>query len=143
MGLCSCTGQVPSLVYSLLLVHVCQATDIRKKGLLKPVSLYQRTRKATYRATFMRQSRDKAAEIPQGFALGIAHTKRQQSPLQCSTTVMLSPTRNMEGTFRTGPTSDTGFKMFTREKTLSKLAHSSSLSSKRSGQDDKQDHPLK
>ena len=91
----------------------------------------------------MRQSRDRLAESPKRSALGIAHTERWQSPLQGSTTVMLSPIRNVEETFLMGTTSDTGDKMFTREKTLSKLGHSSSLSSKRSGQDDKQDHPLK
>lgn len=64
LGLCSCMGQVPSLACSLLLVHVCQTTDIRNKGLLKPVSLYQRTRKATCRATFMRQRGTKQLKFP-------------------------------------------------------------------------------
>lgn len=91
----------------------------------------------------MRQSRDRVAESPRRSVLGIAHPERWQSPLQGSTTVMLSPIRNVEGTFLMGTTSDTEDKMFIREKTLSKLAHSSSLSLKRSGQGDKQDQPLK
>lgn len=136
--------QAHSLAYSLLLERVCQETDIKKnpKWSLKTMNLCQKTRNSTYRATFMTQSRGRVSESPKRSALGIAHTKRWQSPLQGSTTVMLSPIRNVEGTFLTGTTSDAGDKMFTREKTLSKLAHSSSLSSKSSGQDDIQDHPL-
>lgn len=107
------------------------------------MNLCQKTENLTYRATFMRQGRDRVAESPKRSSLGIAYTERWQPFLRGSTTVMLSPIRNMEGTFLMGTTSDTGDKTVSRENTLSKLAHSSSWSSKTSGQDDTQDHPLK
>lgn len=102
----------------------------------------QKTRNLTYRATVVRQSRDRLAGSPRRSVLSIAHRERWQSPLPGSTAATLSPITNTEGPFLTATTSDAGNKTLTRERTLSKLARPSSLSSKRSGQENKQAHSL-
>lgn len=106
------------------------------------MNLCQKTRNLTYRATVVRQSRDRLAESPGRSVLGIAHRETWWSPLQGSTAATLSTITNAEGTFLTATTSDAGNETFTRERTLSKLARPSSLSSKRFGQENKQGHSL-
>lgn len=114
----------------------------KKKCPVKTMNLCQKTRNLTDRATVVRKSRDRLAESPRRSVLGIARRERWPSPLQGSTAAALSPITNTEGTFLTATTSDAGNKTFTWEKTLSKPARPSSLSSKRSGQENKQAHSL-
>lgn len=114
----------------------------KKRRPVKTMNSCQKTRNLTYRATVVRQSRDRLAGSPRRSVLSIAHRERWQSPLPGSTAATLSPITNTEGPFLTATTSDAGNKTLTRERTLSKLARPSSLSSKRSGQENKQAHSL-